>query len=199
MNKSLKIPDDTGYLELFIGPMWSGKTTELVNLYRDYNLYGYDVLALNYNADTRYGSKKISTHDHDEIPCETCVELRNISDITKGEITSEFKEAKVILINEGQFFKDIVVWVKTAVEKYNKHVYISGLDGDFKREKFGDLLCLIPFCDRVTKKHSICGCCKKTYAIFSHRISDEKQQELIGGTTQYISLCRECYNIKNTV
>ncbi len=197
MNNCLNNPSmsSCGYLELFIGPMWSGKTTELVNLYTHYTYCGNKVLAINHVNDTRYGSDTISTHDLVKIPCESVGELRSISDITKGILTSKFKEAEVILINEGQFFKDIVEWVKTAVETNNKHVYICGLDGDFKRETFGDILSLIPFCDRVTKKHSVCGCCKSRYAIFTHRNSKEQEQELIGAK-QYVSLCRKCYNEK---
>jgi len=186
----------TGYLELFIGPMWSGKTSELVKLHKQYTFCEIPVLAINYAHDTRYSTNTICTHDLVNVPCHTCVELREIADIVDGSIEPVFKEAQVILINEGQFFKDIVEWVRTAVEVYDKQVYICGLDGDFKREPFGELLSLIPFCDKVTKLHSICGCCKDKYAIFSHRYSMESAQELIG-TEQYVPLCRKCYYAKN--
>ena len=99
---------------------------------------------------------------------------------------------KYIFINEGQFFEDIVEWTTTAVEKYNKSVYICGLDGDFNREKFGTWLNLIPLCDKVTKLNSYCSLCKKKPAIFSHRITNEKEQKVIG-SDNYIPLCRACY------
>ena len=192
-----KPANSAGYLELFIGPMWSGKTSELVKLHKQYTFCDTPVLAINYTHDTRYSNHTICTHDLVNIPCETCVELCEIADITRGTVEPIFKEARVILINEGQFFKDIVEWVKTAVEVYDKQVFICGLDGDFKREPFGGLLSLIPFCDKVTKMHSICGYCKDKYAIFSHRYSNEIKQELIG-SEQYVPLCRKCYNAVNT-
>ena len=114
-----------------------------------------------------------------------------------NNLSKEFTEANVILINEGQFFKDIVPWVKKAVDTYKKTIYICGLDGDFKRVQFNNWLGeLIPFCDKITKLTSICGDCKSKPAIFSHRISDEQEQEVIGNDN-YIPLCRNCYNTRN--
>jgi thymidine kinase len=196
MNKIMNNNSDVGYLELFIGPMWSGKTSELVKLHKQYTFCNIPVLSINYSHDIRYTTNKICTHDLIDIPCVTCEELREISDITNGNVENDFNNSKVILINEGQFFKDIVNWVKCAVEIYHKQVIICGLDGDFKRNPFGDWLSLIPYCDKVSKMHSICGCCRKNHAIFTHRNTNEKQQELIG-TEQYVPMCRLCYNSVN--
>ena len=74
-----------------------------------------------------------------------------------------------------------------------KKVYICGLDGDFKKQKFGEILDLIPLCDKVTKLTSICSLCKNgNPGIFSKRISDEKEQTLVG-SDNYIPVCRICY------
>ncbi len=196
MNRVTCNASDVGSLEMFIGPMWSGKTSELVKLHKQFTFCEIPVLAINYLHDTRYSTNTICTHDMVNIPCETCVELHQISDIVNGVSQYTFENAQVILINEGQFFNDLVSWVKCAVEVHNKQVIICGLDGDFKREPFGDWLSLIPFCDKVTKLHSICGCCKENYAIFSHRNTEETIQEVIG-TEQYVPLCRKCYKVKN--
>jgi len=183
---------NTGYLELFIGPMWSGKTSELIRLHKQFNYCEVPILAINYKKDTRYSETTISSHDKREIPCVRAINLSDVSNIVDNQITSVFTKAEVILINEGQFFKDIVPWVKLAVDKYNKKVYICGLDGDFQRRQFGDWLGqLIPFCDKVIKLSSICADCKNKPAIFTHRSSGESQQELIG--TNYLPLCRFCY------
>jgi len=184
--------EEEGYLELFIGPMWSGKTSELIRIHKQFSYCDVLILAINYKLDTRYSETTISSHDNKEIPCVRTIHLSDVSDIVNNEITSEFINAKVILINEGQFFKDIVSWVKVAVEKYNKKVYICGLDGDYTRKQFGNWLGeLIPFCNKVTKLNSICASCKNKPAIFTHRSSDEIQQEFIGNN--YLPLCRNCY------
>ena len=76
-----------------------------------------------------------------------------------------------------------------------KHVVICGLDGDFKRIKFGRLCDLIPLSDSIIKLHAKCNCGKD--AIFSHRITNEVAQVVIG-SSNYIPLCRTCYlNINN--
>ena len=121
------------------------------------------------------------------------------SDVYKRQLLSEVivpEDTNVILINEGQFFADIVEWVKEMVDERKIKVYICGLDGDFKREKFGNLLELIPFCDKVTKLSALCGRCKDgTQAIFTHRYlsTNSQEQVLIGEKDHYIPVCRKCY------
>jgi thymidine kinase len=105
----------------------------------------------------------------------------------------DFLNAKVILINEGQFFDDIVDWVTFAVEKYHKNVYICGLNSDYKRNKFGNWLDLETISDNVVMLHSFCSKCKKKDAIFTHRLTKDVELELIG-TDCYIPVCRQCYN-----
>ena len=196
--------DITGYLELIIGPMWSGKTSKLLELYKQFTFCEISTLVINYAHDTRYSHTELSTHDRREIPCTQALYLHEVANIVEHSveepsveanppsIPDAFAKCEVILINEGQFFKDIVDWVKCAVETHHKKVYVCGLDGDFRREAFGDWLNLIPFCDEVTKLRSYCGCCKKRPALFTHRKTDAQQQELIG-TEEYLPVCRKCY------
>jgi thymidine kinase len=83
------------------------------------------------------------------------------------------------------------------VEDMNKNVYVCGLDGDFKRKRFGDLLDLIPICDSVTKLHSRCDMCHNN-AAFSHRLTNETLQVVIG-SSNYVPLCRTCYKKTNNL
>lgn len=193
----------TGYLELIAGPMYSGKTSKILELYKQYTFCGIKCLVINYADDTRYSITKLVNHDKLEIPCKQTLLLNALVNLagenmedSNEDIITEFEEAQVILINEGQFFEDIVGWVKTAVEKYHKVVHICGLDGDFKRNQFGNWLDLLPFCDKFEKIHSFCSHCKQRSAIFSHRLSPETAQKVIG-TEIYIPLCRACYVFMN--
>ena len=78
--------------------------------------------------------------------------------------------------------------------KYDKKVYVCGLDGDFERKKFGQILDIIPLCDKVTKLTSLCSICKNgNTGIFSKRISTETEQTVVG-SDNYIPVCRSCYN-----
>ena len=185
--------NDCGYLEMFVGPMWSGKTSELLKIHKRYTFCDVEIVSINYISDTRYGENIISSHDNIAIPCKSVKCLSDFSDIEYGCSCPEFTKASIILINEAQFFTDIVGWVKCAVERHHKKIYLCGLDGDYKREQFGELLDLIPFCDKITKLHSICGVCKKKDAIFTKRVVPSGEQKLIG-IEEYIPVCRMCYN-----
>ena len=77
---------------------------------------------------------------------------------------------------------------------HKKKVYVCGLDGDYKRRKFGSILDIVPLCDDVVKLKAICKKCKKEEAIFTHRMSGETQQTVIG-SNNYQALCRSCYNM----
>jgi thymidine kinase len=180
-----------GYLELIVGPMFSGKTTRLIEIYNKYNRTNKNVVAINYSKDTRYHNTMLSTHDKVMIPCIFSEKLFELDD------NEDVKNSDVILINEGQFFEDIFEYTCKLVEKYNKRVYICGLDGDFERNKFGKLLDLIPLCDNITKLRSNCSNCNSE-ALFSHRVSNEKQQVVVG-VDNYVPLCRCCYLLKNTI
>lgn len=177
-----------GRLEIILGPMFSGKTTRLIELYNKFVEQNESVIAINFADDTRYHDTMLSTHDNVMIPCVQCHNLKEVID------SDDIQKSSIILINEGQFFQDIFETVVKLVEKQNKHVIICGLDGDFKRVKFGKLCDLIPFCDSIVKLQSNCECGNK--AIFSHRITSEVQQVVIG-SSNYVPLCRNCYLLKN--
>jgi thymidine kinase len=177
---------NTGYLEIILGPMYSGKTSRLVEIYKQCMFCNLSVVAINYSLDQRYDLHLLSTHDQIKIPC---VQTELLSDILLEE---NVRKAEVVLINEGQFFDDLYSTIKTMLSM-KKQIYIAGLDGDFERKKFGQILDLIPLCDRVTKLTSLCSKCKNgKQAIFSLRLTSEKEQLLIG-SDNYIPVCRNCY------
>jgi thymidine kinase len=184
MPSSLNKNNECGYLEIFIGPMFSGKTSKLIELYKQYSFCNIPLAVINHSSDTRYDDTMLSTHDKVMIPC--------IQTSTLTRVTNDMDNFDVILINEGQFFDDLYDFVVDML-KFNKKIYVSGLDGDFKREKFGKILDLIPLCDKVTKMTSLCSLCKNgTPGLFSMRLTNEKEQMLIG-SSNYIPVCRYCY------
>jgi thymidine kinase len=181
---------NSGYLELIIGPMFSGKTSRLVEVYKQCKFCNISVSVINHSIDKRYDNELLSTHDKIKIPCtqtERISEFWNETNLTDNLI------GDVILINEGQFFEDLYECVIDMLEK-GKKVYICGLDGDFERKKFGAILDLIPLCDKVNKLTSLCSICKNgTPGIFSMRLTNEKEQTVVG-SDNYIPVCRKCYN-----
>lgn len=187
----------TGYLELILGPMWSGKTSMLLTCHKQFCFCKLSVSVINFKADDRYSETMLSTHDKQMIPCMTGFSMEEIMRVPEN--AKKINESDVILINEGQFFHDIVDFTIHMVEEQHKKVYICGLDGDFKREKIGKLLDLVPLSDKVTKLRALCGKCKDgTPAPFSFRNSSSTEQVLIGADDIYIPLCRKCYQAEVT-
>ena len=173
------------YLELFIGPMFSGKTSRLVDIYKQCQFCNIPVAVINHSIDTRYHDTMLSTHDKVMIPCIKTNCITDILDILTNP--------QVIIINEGQFFDDLYTTVVSLLSQ-GKQIYVGGLDGDFERKKFGQILDLIPMCDKVTKLTSLCSICKNgTPGIFSKRLTPETEQTIVGSDI-YIPVCRTCYN-----
>jgi thymidine kinase len=175
----------SGYLEVILGPMFSGKTTYLIHKYNELLGQNVNIAVINFADDKRYHESMLSSHDKMMIPC---IFTRKLSDIL---YSNEIEKADAVLINEGQFFEDLVECVIYIVEQINKKVYVCGLDGDFQRQKFGNILDLVPICDNVIKLKSKCEYCRKP-ASFSHRITSETNQISIG-SRNYVPLCRICY------
>jgi len=171
-------------LNLIIGPMFSGKTSELLRIAKRLQSINLKVLLLNYYEDIRYSDKVMSTHDKDGLPCTFIRHFDNLN----------YDEYDIICINEAQFFSKLVPFCNTVLLK-NKTLYVSGLDGDFKQEKFGEILDLIPMCDSITKLHAFCKICENgTHAHFTKRLVSNKHQKLIG-SDEYIPVCR--YHLNN--
>ena len=186
--------EKNGYLEIILGPMKSGKTSRLIQLYRQNEFCDIPTVVINQMSDKRYHDILLSTHDEIMIPC---IQAERLTDLWSLPDSST-RSASVILINEGQFFPDLVP-VVTDMVAHGKKVHVCGLDGDYKRDKFGGLLDLIPLCDSVTKLSSLCGLCKNgTAGIFTLRLTDETEQTVIG-TSNYIPVCRGCYHTQTRI
>ena len=127
-----------GSINIIIGCMFSGKSTETIRLIRRYKTGNKNILVINHALDTRYGESVISSHDKVQLKC---LSLKILNEIKDKE---EYKKSDVIFVEEGQFFKDLFEFVTHAADVDKKTVYVTGLDGDYKREMFGDICRLIP-------------------------------------------------------
>ena len=195
---------ESGYLEIILGGMYAGKTSRLVEIYKQCKFCNISVVVINHSIDNRYDEELLSTHDQVKIPCIKTDKLldvwtdnidleQHVSLVPRIKDKLKVATSSVVLINEGQFFSDLDDFVKLLLAN-DKKVYVCGLDGDFERKKFGQMLDLIPLCDKVTKLTSLCSICKDgTPGIFSKRLTLEKEQTVVG-STNYIPVCRRCYD-----
>jgi thymidine kinase len=102
------------------------------------------------------------------------------------------KDAEVIAIDEAQFFDDGIVDVCNALANMGKRVIVAGLDMDYLGKPFGPMPNLLSIADEVTKTRAICMRCGRL-ASFSYRIAENDQQVLLGEKSEYMPLCRTCY------
>ena len=198
LNRTLSNPEP--FLNLIMGPMFSGKTSKLINSYNAYvKTYGKDkCLVLNYSLDKRYtNEEKVVSHDGASIDCHDTYDLAEFIDNIKTKHI--FLKAKYIFINEAQFFPNLIYLIKFSINILKKNFVLCGLDYDYKKDKFGDLLDLLPYANNV---YNLTGKCNTENCInpskYSHRLINDEKQVLIG-ITQYEPLCEECYNKKNNI
>lgn len=175
-------------LELIVGPMFSGKSTELIRRVKRLQTIGKSLAIYNSVNDDRYGIDGIYTHDMKSVHCIA-------TDTLMSQLNTEtFENAEYIFIDEAQFFKDLFNFVRDIVETRGKHVIVIGLNGDSNRWPFGQINDLVPYCDDIIMLKALCSQCKDgTPAIFSKRISENSGQICVGSVDIYIATCRKCY------
>ena len=173
-------------LELIYGPMFAGKSCELIRRIRLLKVLNKKYCVVKPQIDTRYDSESIVSHNKES---EQCIKLESMNSIYSIDISI----IDTIFIDEGQFFSDLKDVVIDLVENHNKNVVVAGLITDYHRNKFGQILDLIPFCDKSTQLNALClYCMDGTPAIFSYRKQNiNTDQILIGEKDVYISICRK--------
>ena len=173
-----------GKIELIIGPMFSGKSTRLIEQMRKYVYKAKKTIMVKYYADQRYSEKsEVVTHDLIKYDSINCKLLRNSFDT--------LKQYDVIGIDEGQFFADLVE-VCEELALMGKIVLIAALNGDFRMEPFPVIQRIISKSDKIKLLKAYCFNCHKD-AKFSLRIVQSNETVLIGAGEAYKPACRECH------
>jgi thymidine kinase len=182
-------------LDIILGPMFAGKSSHILSLVSRHAAIGTPVLVIKHLSDTRYvySEDNIVTHDQRRA---TCASVQYLGQVV---LRDRIKDHQVIIVDEAQFFPELVEFVKYVVEDLGKNLYLVGLDGDIHRSPFGEMLECIPLADRIVKLTSFChSCADGTPGLFSYRSNGEQDQRvIIGGRDMYESLCRACYLRRN--
>lgn len=181
-------------LELIIGPMFSGKSSAVLQRIRRARAIDREVFIVTSIIDTRYNDSGCAVKTHDK----EGIEAHGLGTHDLAKIfTYDAYASPLIIIEEAQFFQGLYDIVKKAVEVGNKDVIVVGLDGDSDRKPFGDILQLIPIADKVTRLTALCKRCGDgTVALFSALVSGfdgKKEQIYVGGADKYLPMCRKHY------
>lgn len=200
MNNREKEYNKVGELTIIMGSMYSGKSSELIRKANRYSNIGFKILGINHSIDKRYNDDaKICSHD--KLTYDDSISIDNLSKLFNDDtLLDKVNKADVIIIDELQFFKNTKESIIKLVDNMNKSVIVSGLDGDYQRKPFGDILQLIPLADNVIKLHSLCSICRDgTRGLFTKRIInnnvDLDDNVDVGSYDKYIPVCRKCYYI----
>ena len=178
--------------------MFAGKSSALQSIVRRNTAIGVNVLVLKHTIDTRYitfsENKTIVSHDKQTCPAVACSKLMSVVD------TEEFRAVQLIIVEEGQFFDDLVEFSLYVVEKEHKNLVVVGLDGDAHRKPFGKILELIPLADTVQRLYALCRYCANgnparfTCPInMASSLATENGEPNVGGEDAYAPLCRKHY------
>lgn len=189
----------SGELHLILGSMFSGKSAALYIFGKRFISIGKKVMVINHIINVRDNDGNDSIISRDGIRIEGHITTDALIPILD---TSEYEAADVILIEEGQFFgDDIIYFVKKAIDYDKKIVAVAGLDGNAQRSEFGHILKLIPLADSFKKLYAFCKeCGDGTLAPFTRKLDNaqtENGQVDIGSEDKYEPLCRKHYIERN--
>lgn len=182
--RRVKQLEQRGSIQLILGTMFAGKSTELLRRLRLLELAGKSIIRLKHCQDTRYeNAAHIATHRGE---MQQAIPVKSLF-----EIGEAWRNYDVVGIDEGQFFPDLVRFAELAANS-QKIVIISSLQGTFNRTAWDQISELIPLCEKVDKLSAICKLCKVN-ASFTFRTADKNLKKMIGGADMYMPLCRDCH------
>ncbi len=170
-----------GWIEVICGPMYSGKTEELIRRLRRAQIARQKVAIFKPKIDTRYSNDHIVSHSEQQLP--------SVSVSTVDEIRECAKEADVIGIDEAQFFgMDLVPFCQELADS-GKRVIVAGLDLDYRGEPFEPIPQLLAVAEYITKTLAICMVCGNP-ASRTQRLTDDNARVVVGGQDIYEARCR---------
>lgn len=153
-----------GYLEVIAGPMYCGKTEELIRLMKRASIAGHKIQVFKHAIDNRYGTdKKLYSHAGVTFDC----------DVVKsaGEILKNIhNDTEIVAIDEAQWFGEELVDVVWKLLKQKRRVIVSGLAMTFDRQPFVPMPSLMAMADRVSKLTAVCAICGDD-AVFHKRVT----------------------------
>ena len=182
------LPKDIGWVEVVCGPMFSGKTSELIRRMERCVYARQKIEIFKPSLDTRYGEMEIVSHSE--------MRLRAKPVSCANEILERSDSAsEVVGIDEAQFFDESLVPVVQELAAQGKRVIIAGLDQDFRGEPFEPMPQLMAIAEFVSKQLAICMICGNP-AGRSQRMVKAQSQVVLGATEAYEARCRKCHCVE---
>ena len=183
-------PQRGGWIEAICGPMFSGKSEEMIRRVRRAEIAGHRVVIFKPRIDDRYDAKDVVSH--------AGVRMRAVTVETVPELVSRSGGYAVVGIDEVQFLDAAIVGAALALADRGIRVIVAGLDQDFRRLPFGAMPELLAYAEFVDKLQSVCHRCGGT-ATTTQRLVDGRpapysgETIVVGALDSYEARCRDCH------
>jgi thymidine kinase len=181
-------PPVPGRIEVIIGPMFSGKSEELIRRLKRARIARQRVACYKPDIDLRYHRTAIASHSAHTHEAKV---IANVEDL-RGELFPILNEVEVIGLDEAQWLDDAIVPLTMQLVLLGKRVIIAGLDMTFAGEPFGPIPNLMAIADEVTKLSAVCMVCGAP-AIHTQRLGSSQELVVVGAAGLYEARCRKCF------
>ncbi len=182
-------PKGTGWIEVIVGCMFSGKTEELIRRLRRAEIAKQKVMVFKPKIDNRYSADHIVSHSEARLKSMVVEGSKQLEELTA--------DAQVIGIDEGQFFDSNIVDVVERLANQGKRIVIAGLDQDYRGKPFEPMPQLLAVAEYITKTLAICVVCGNP-ADRTQRTTASTERVLVGAKDSYEARCRRCFEAPET-
>jgi thymidine kinase len=174
-----------GRIEVITGPMFSGKSEELIRRLKRARIARQRVTCYKPDIDLRYHRTSIASHSSQTHEACTVTNVEHL----KAALYPQLQEVDVIGIDEAQFFDASIIPLTVELVHLGKRILIAGLDTTFNAEPFGPIPALMAISDEVTKLSAVCMVCGAP-AIHTQRLGQSQELVLVGAAGLYEARCR---------
>ena len=176
---------DAGWIEVICGPMFSGKTEELIRRLRRATIARKRVQVFKPGLDTRYSPKELVSHGDARMQSEAVDSAAQI-------LEKLHWKTQVVGIDEGNFFGPPLVEVANRIADSGRQIIIAGLDTDYMGRPFPPVPELLAIAESITKTLAICMRCGAP-AKHTQRLVPSEELIFVGATESYEARCRRCF------
>lgn len=180
-----------GILEVIVGPMFSGKSEELIRRLKRARIARQRVSCFKPDIDLRYHRTHIASHS--EQTHEAAVVTPNAERLREALFAAnQIDEIEVVGVDEVQFFDEAILPLTMELVALGKRIIMAGLDTTFTAEPFGPVPNLMALADKVTKLSAVCMVCGQP-AIHTQRLGTSRELVVVGAAGVYEARCRNCF------
>ncbi|MDH3470978.1 MAG: thymidine kinase [Acidimicrobiia bacterium] len=177
---------EEGWIEVICGPMFSGKSEELIRRITRYHIARLPAQTFKPVLDTRYADDEVVSHSSLSVAAEPVANAKDLLSAVEDRTV-------VVGIDEAQFFDDSLVSVAETLAATGKFIILAGLDLDYLARPFEPVPTLMTRAEYVTKMLAVCHRCGGP-GMFTQRVIRSDDLVVLGATDAYEARCRRCYN-----